>query len=314
MLLVAIERGEIVLPARGRFDLRTTVLSRGPETLPSFRWRDGREPVLERAEQLADGTVHLLVIRPARRGVVLEVTGADAREIEVLAPLAARVRRALALDFDPGPFQRACAGDALLHPVARLGLGRVLRGTSAFEDVVIALACGNALPADAVRGLARLARLGRRCPARPALRAFPSPATLARIDGRGLRESTGVGPGVARVRRLAREETSGRRDLQTIDGLSVARAARVLNRVHGLGAVGVARVLLLLGHHDRAVLDRAARAFARRALGGDGAPLARWLRGHRPWRGLALWYALRLGEPLRTERPRARPDRRAAGS
>jgi hypothetical protein len=83
---------------------------------------------------------------------------------------------------------------------------------------VIALACGNALPADAVRGLARLARLGRRCPARPALRAFPSPATLARIDGRGLRESTGLGPGVARVRRLAREETSGRRDLQTIDG------------------------------------------------------------------------------------------------
>src|SRR4029077_17624676 len=117
-----------------------TVMSRGPETLPSFRWRDGPEPVLERAEQLADGTVHLLVCRPARRGVVLEVTGRDAREIEVLAPLAARVRRALSLDVDLADFHRMCRADPLLRPLARAGMGRVLRVTSVFEDVVGVLA------------------------------------------------------------------------------------------------------------------------------------------------------------------------------
>jgi 3-methyladenine DNA glycosylase/8-oxoguanine DNA glycosylase len=311
---MALERAEIVLPARGRFDLRATVLSRAPEALPSFRWRDGATPALERAEQLPDGTVHLLVIRPDRRGVVLQVTGADAREIEVLAPLAARVRRALALDFDPTPFQRACATDPLLRPVARLGLGRVLRSTSAFEEVALALACRGALPVDVARGLARLAALGPRCPARPALRAFPSAATLARIDWRRLRERTGLGRGAARIRRLAREQIAGRLDLHALDALPLAAAARMLNRVHGLGALGAARVLLLLGDHDRPVLDAGARAFARCSLGGNGAPLARWLRAHRPWRGLALWSAQRLDEPLRTEPWRGRPDRRAAGS
>ena len=65
----------------------------------------------------------------ARPGhVVLEVTGRDAREIEVLAPLAARVRRALSLDVDLADFHRICRADPLLRPLARAGLGRRLRG------------------------------------------------------------------------------------------------------------------------------------------------------------------------------------------
>src|SRR4030095_11094846 len=108
------ERPEIVLRARSRFDLRATVLSQDHAELPPFRWCDGRRPSLERAEELPDGSVHLLRIRQAPRGVVLEVTGRTAREIEVLAPLAIRVRRALALDQDLAHFHRACARDPLL--------------------------------------------------------------------------------------------------------------------------------------------------------------------------------------------------------
>jgi 3-methyladenine DNA glycosylase/8-oxoguanine DNA glycosylase len=315
---VALERTEIVLPARGRFDLRATVRSRGPQGLPPYRWRDGATPLLERAEQLPDGSVHLLAIRPDRRGVVLRVTGRDAREIEVLAPLAARVRRALALDFDPAPFQRACATDPLLHPVARLGLGRVLHGTSAFEDVVGALACGGAASTEGTGALARLAALGPRCPARPSLRAFPAAGAVARIDPRRLRERTGLGQLAAGIRTLARESARGRRDLRAIDHLSTTAAARALAGVRGLGPVGVARVLLLLGHHDRPVLEPEARTFARSRLGHDRARFDRWLRRHRPWRGLALWFALWLETPdaaeFRTLPSRALPGRRAADS
>src|SRR5262245_4598192 len=232
---VALERTEIVLPARGRFDLRATVLSRGPQGLPPYRWKDGAPPLLERAEQLPDGSVHLLTIRPDRRGVVLQVTGPDAREIEMLAPLAASVRRALALDFDPAPFQRACATDPLLRPVARLGLGRVLHGTSAFEDVVGALACGGSASPEGMRALARLAALGPRCPARRSLRAFPAAAAVARIDARRLRVRTGLGQLAASVRALAREASRGRRDLRAIDHLSMTAAARALAGVRGLG-------------------------------------------------------------------------------
>jgi 3-methyladenine DNA glycosylase/8-oxoguanine DNA glycosylase len=316
-VLVALERTEIVLPARGRFDLRATVLARGLDDLPPYRWRDGRPPLLERAEELQDGSVHLLAIRPDRRGAVLQVTGTDAREIEVLAPLAARVRRALALDFDPAAFQRGCAGDPLLRPVARLGLGRVLHGTSCFEDVV------TTLLHDDARIRARLAALGPRCPARPALRAFPSARLLARTDVQRLRERTGLGPRAAWVHSLARDAARGE-GLEGIDALSVTGAARRLAAVRGLTPTGIARVLVLLGHHDRPALDPAVRSSVRRALGDRHLRIEHWLRRHRPWRGLALWCALWLESPearllaapagVRTARRRALPDRQAAGS
>ena len=314
---MALERTEIVLPARGRFDLRATVLARGLDDLSPYRWRDGRRPLLERAEELWDGSVHLLAIRPDRRGVVLQVTGTDAREIEVLAPLAARVRRALALDFDPADFQRACARDPLLRPAAHLRLGRLLHGTSCFEDVVTTLVRDNA------RIRARLAALGPRCPARPALRAFPSARLLARIDVQRLRERTGLGARATWVRSVARTAARGV-GLEAIDALSVTGAARQLAAVRGLTPAGTARVLLLLGHHDRPALDPAVRAAVRRALGDRHLRVEHWLRRHRPWRGLVLWCALWLESPearllaapagVRTATPPPLPGRRAAHS
>jgi 3-methyladenine DNA glycosylase/8-oxoguanine DNA glycosylase len=294
---MALERAEIVLPARGRFDLRATVLALGRETPPPYRWHEGTRPVLERPEELPDGSVHLLRIRPAPHGVVLEVTGRDVREIEVLAPLAARVRRALSLDVDLAGFHRTCRRDALLRPVARLGLGRVLRGTSVFEDVVRVLAWRTARREPTSRSIGWLVTVGRRCPARPALRAFPSPAALARISTQRLAAITGRGDRIAPIVRLSREVAAGRRDLEALPHLGVRDAARVLRSVRGIGPLGVARLLLLLGYLDEPVRDRDARAFARRALGGDGAALERWLRRQAPWRGLALWLAPWAADP-----------------
>ncbi len=135
--------GEIILPARGRFDLRATVLSYGYYQLPPFQWEDGARPVLRRAEQLPSGDVYLLEVQPALRGVRLRVTGKGAENLAVLAPLGARVRTALRLDDDFAAFHRLCRGDPWLEPIARLGLGRMLRGTTLFEDVVKAIAWTN---------------------------------------------------------------------------------------------------------------------------------------------------------------------------
>lgn len=314
---MALERTEIVLPARGRFDLRATVLADGSHLLPPYRWHEGSRPVLERPEQLPDGSVHLLRIRPAPRGVVLEVTGEGAREIEVLAPLAARVRRALALDVDLADFRRACARDPLLRPVARLGLGRLLRGTSVFEDVVTVLAGSNTTWEETGRSIGRLLRFGRRCPARRTLRAFPSPAALARIPARRLAGETGLGDRAARIVELSRAVVAGRRDLDALSRLGARATARALRGVRGIGPGGVGRLLLLLGHHDEPVRDRTARAFAQRTFGRDGSALDRWLRRQVPWRGLALWLAPRAADPatvalLRSGRWLAVPASRAA--
>src|SRR5437867_5612165 len=138
-----LKTAEITLSARGRFDLRATVLSYGYYQLPPYRWEDGPRQVLRRAEQLPDGSVYLLEVRPAPGGVRLRVTGKDADDLVVLAPLAARMRKALRLDEDFREFHRLCRREPWLRPIARLGLGRMLRGTSLFEDLVKAIAWTN---------------------------------------------------------------------------------------------------------------------------------------------------------------------------
>ena len=289
---MALERAEIVLPAQGRFDLRATMLSRDRRALPPFRWRDGARPVLERAEGLPGGSVLLLSIRPHPGGVVLRATGEDAREIEVLAPLAARVRRALDLDLDLAAFHRLCRRDPLLRRVASLGAGRILRGTSLFEDVVTAIAMGSG---DAA-ATARIAALGRRCPAAPELRAFPEPRTLARMAVRRL-ERTGLGSRARMVSALATLQLNG------LEHLPRRQLAARLARTAGVDRATVAWLMLLLGHHDRPALDRATVAFVTRAFGSDrsagsafGRRIARW----RPWGGLALWWARWLETPAAT--------------
>ena len=291
MAAVALERAEIVLPARGRFDLRATVLSRDPLAMAPFRWRDGARPVLERAEELPGGSVLLLSIRPHPGGVVLRATGEDASEIEVLAPLAARVRRALDLDLYLAAFHRLCRRDPLLRRVAALGAGRLLRGTSLFEDVVGAVVAGGGVAATA-----RIAALGRRCPAAPELRAFPEPRRLARMAVRRL-ERTGLGSRARMVSALATLQLNG------LEHLPRRQLAARLARTAGVDRATVAWLMLLLGHHDRPALDRATVAFVTRAFGSDrsagsafGRRIARW----RPWGGLALWWARWLETPLAT--------------
>jgi hypothetical protein len=95
-----------------------------------------------------------VIVRARPGGVAITVRGVGARDGERLAPIAARIRRAL----PAGP---------------RAGI----RGTSAFEDAVAAL-----LDDPTVPGPARDAvfRQGPRCPHARALRAMPPPEALAR--------------------------------------------------------------------------------------------------------------------------------------
>ncbi|HEV7732595.1 MAG TPA: hypothetical protein VGR62_10560 [Candidatus Binatia bacterium] len=286
-------RADILLPARGRFDLRATVLSHAGWQLPPWDWTDGARPVLRRAELLGDGAVRLLTIRPAPGGVALRVTGRDAAEPEVLAPLAARVRTALQLDVDLAPFHRWCRSDVAFRPVARLGLGRLLRAPTLFEEVATTVIRVNTPPEDAARALAALLRVGARCPWPPRLRAFPTPRLIADAGVARLRR-LGVGPRAAQIVQLARNVVAGRCDLAALDrhapSRSAAVVARALDGVLGVDPEARAWLMLLLGHPDRGLVTP-----------GSARRLAMWA----PWRGLALWWALWMQCP-RPEQARLR--------
>ncbi|HXJ34737.1 MAG TPA: hypothetical protein VMS22_11955 [Candidatus Eisenbacteria bacterium] len=165
------ETGYILLPTRRRVDV--AALARACDV----PWRPWARRGLARAEHGTDGRVHLVVLRPSPDGVVVSVTGADARDTEVLAPIASRVRHALRLDS-----RRATR----------------LRGTSAFEDAALEL-----LGREPVSARALLA-LGRRCPVARSLRTFPDAATIAAVPPRVLARAVGSGARSRRLQALAR--------------------------------------------------------------------------------------------------------------
>jgi len=287
---------EIVLHAPDRFDLRATVLSHGYFELAPCRWRDGRRPVLVRAEALGPRRVYRLEIRPAPpRGVVLRATGHDADEAEVLAPLAARVRTALRLDHDLRDFRRLCRSSPSLRPLARLGAGRILHGTTLFEDLVKAIAWTNTTWAGAVATIARLGALGPPCPVDRTLRAFPSAAALARIDADELRLRTGLGYRARHVAALARDVEAGTRDLDAlaaaVSTLPRDTVVRELRTIAGVGPATAGYVAAMLGRTDVPVVDRATLRWMRAASGAStpeavARRAARWGR----FAGLALWW------------------------
>jgi len=166
------ETGTIFLPHRRRIPVAALARTCGA---PWHPWPRG---ALARAERTADGRVHLLVLRARPGGVALAVRGVRAAEAEVLAPLAARVRRAL---------------DAVAH--GRIG------GTSPFEDAVGGVLDDAPDPPGARR---RLARLGTPCPAAPRLRTMPGPLEILACSRAALARALGSTAIAARLQALAR--------------------------------------------------------------------------------------------------------------
>ena len=208
---------EMLLLAADAFDLRATVLSHGGYLLPPCTWTGGARPTLQRVERLEDRGIYLVRLRPAPKGdgVVMRVTGPDADQVESLAPLAVRMRRVLQLDERFDAFRTVCRRQPALRPIAQLGLGRMLRGATLFEDIVNAIA-----PTTAI---GRLGQLGSPCAASRRDRAFPTPAQIVRAGEDVLRDRVRLGSRAKLIGRLAREVCEGLRDLEQLD----AQAARM---------------------------------------------------------------------------------------
>jgi len=293
---VAAARADIVLPARGAFVLAGVVAASGAEPPAPWVWSGGARPVLRRAETRPDGRVYLLEVRPAPRGVVLRVLGPDAGEAEVLVPLAAAVRRALWLDLDLRPLRRLCRGDPGLAALSRRGLVPPPRGTTAFEDVVVAVTRAEA-GAAAGSVLRRLvARLGRRA-GDGRTRAFPTPGRLA-VAATSVCAQAGVSSLGRRLARLGAAVAAGRIDPGALDSPDPRAPAAALRALPGLTPAAAQALRLALGDFAWGACPRGLPAVAR------------------PWRALVASALARVGEEAaappvgRISARRAAPGRR----
>jgi 3-methyladenine DNA glycosylase/8-oxoguanine DNA glycosylase len=293
------------LPVSKPFSLRGTVLGYGYHELPPFQW-DGA--VLRRAESL-DGRVCLLKARerpagpPGRASLALSLCSDSPLEAAARRELVTRTRNMLRLDHDLGEFYALCRREPRLRRIPRLGLGRLLRGTTLFEDLVKAIAWTNTTWPQAVKMIRRLSDLGESCPVAPAFRAWPGPAQILEAGPRYLEREARLGYRAAYILELAERVASGHLDLEKIERIPDSPTlAKALLAIRGVGPASVAYLLAMLGHYDRPILDSATLAYLAEAYFRGRRPTAKRVEkrfsAYGGWRGLILWFDYWVGSGL----------------
>jgi 3-methyladenine DNA glycosylase/8-oxoguanine DNA glycosylase len=255
-------------PVPPNFAFAATVESHGWYRLAPFRW-DGK--VLRRKELLPEGVVDLEI---THRGNALHVVGA--RESEELRK---RVSRMFQLHLDLSEFLAMTRNSAAHAWVEPAGFGRLLCGTTMWEDAVKVIATTNTMWSQTVRMVDLLvAKCGRDG-------AFPTPAEVARFSADELQRDCRIGYRAKSIRALA----------DVIGNEAMAREEYL--KLPGIGPYGAAHLLAMDGRHDFIAVDTEFRRFVRDTYHGgrkvsDAAMVRRYAKWGR-WKYLAYWSELR---------------------
>jgi len=281
------------LDTPGDFSFRRTVNSHG--------WCD-LAPFTPAADASSIATVVALPGGGARRivlhgdnGVVLESEGAA--DAATRRALIAAGRRILALDVDIAPFHDAVRRDPRYRWIADSRSGRLLRGPSAWEDVVKLVLTTNCSWAFTKKMTTTLVeRYGEK--AKDGTRSFPTADRLARVREAEFRDAVRAGYRSPYLVELSRAVAKGDADPASWD--ADPREAAVLRKdivkLPGVGPYVAENVLKFIGKPDGLALDSAIRAgYAQRYHEGrkiKDTTIARRLAPLGRWAGLALWFDL----------------------
>ena len=228
--------------------------------------------------------------------------------------MARRVDVMLHASEDLSGFYALCKTVPALHEARRLGAGRCMRAPTLWEDVLKTILGTNVTWRQAVTMINRLAQIGDPCPARPELRAWPTPGQVVRAGERFLRNTVRAGYRSPYIMELAKAQKTGDIDLDTIDGtadkLSEKELFDKLVALKGVGKSSAHFLMNLLGHYDHLPVDSATYAYATRELFNGRRPTEKQIRRRfarfGKWQSLAYWYErweprLQWWEPVKTD-------------
>jgi 3-methyladenine DNA glycosylase/8-oxoguanine DNA glycosylase len=242
------------LRARTPFIFETTIHSHGWIQLAPNVW-DAAAQVLTRPERLASGTLVLLRLSAVPNGVHVAYDGRLAAQD--LADLRARLTWMFALDADFSAFYALADHEPRLRHCRPQALGRLLRSTTLFEDIVKMMLTTNIQWSGTCRlSRALVERFGAPLETTPAVQAFPLPQTLARLREQTLR-NIGLGYRAPYLLALARSVADGSVDLEMLrDPLVPTQMLRKhLIALPGIGPYAAAALLALLGRHNFIPVD-----------------------------------------------------------
>ena len=248
------------------FSFEATVESHGWVQLVPFQWsREDR--VLRRREKLPEGVVELEI---THRDGALRVRGArDSEELR------ARIARMFQLHVDLTEFFAMARGFGTHAWVEPAGFGRLLCGTTLWEDAVKVICTTNTMWGQTKRMVERLvAKCGREG-------AFPDQADVARFSAEELQEDCRLGYRAKSIRALAAV------DLNAIENYL---------DLPGIGPYGAAHLLAMDGRYDFIAVDTEFRRFVRERYHGgrkvkDATLVRRYAKWGR-WQYLAYWSEL----------------------
>ena len=176
--------------------------------------------------------------------------------------------------------------------VIKAGFGRLLCGSTLFEDIVKIIATTNTTWRQTVRMVELLvAKCGRGG-------AFPEPSDIARFTPDELQRDCKVGYRALSVHRLAAGIAEGSIDLDEIADPSQTTEELYASyrRLPGIGPYGAAHLLAMDGRHDFIAVDSEFRRFVRERHHkgkkvADATMLRRYTKWGR-WKYLAYWSEL----------------------
>jgi N-glycosylase/DNA lyase len=292
----------LVGPADEPVDLARTLGSHGFAELAPLR-PDEAVGTLELTIRPRRGRPRRARVGPGPPGRArVEILGPSAGT-RVAADVEAGVRHVLRLDQDLSGFYARAASDPELSWVTS-GAGRMLRGPTAFEDVVKTVCTTNCAWSATVRMVnALVTNLGEAAigAGDPLTNAFPTPGAMAGAPESFYRETVRSGYRGAYLIELATAAASEELDLEALaaappEELSDDELEARLLALPGVGPYAAAHIMMTMGRNHRLILDSWTRpAYARlrgRSKLVPDATIRRRYARYGEHAGLAFWLAV----------------------
>lgn len=260
-------------------------MSHGWFRLAPFQWSRA-ERTLRRVEIL-DGKPMKLAIAHGNGALRVECGGSPP-----LSELEAKLTRMFQLDVDIAEFV-TLAGASPHHAwVAKAGFGRLLCGSTLFEDIVKIITTTNTTWRQTMRMVELLVeKCGRGG-------AFPEPRDILRFSPADLQRDCRLGYRALSIHRLASGIVDGSIDFDAISNpeQTTGELFASYRTLPGIGPYGAAHLLAMDGRHDFIAVDSEFRRFVRETYHkgrrvSDATMLRRYKKWGR-WQYLAYWSEL----------------------
>ena len=253
------------------FNFASTVVSHGWYLLAPFRW-SREERILRRPEVLGGKAVDLEITHEHDALVI--------RGAAMTPELRAKMTRMFQLDLDLGEFVAIARASEAHAWIETAGFGRLLCGSTLFEDVVKIILTTNTMWKQTMRMCELLVeKCGRRTPL--GFAAFPEPADVARFSAAELQEECRLGyraKSIHAVAALFRHPESAQRDEGSQNArylpfgdpsassrlrMTTPELFAYYRKLPGIGPYGAAHLLAMDGRHDFIAVDTEFRRFVR---------------------------------------------------